>query len=71
MLTTSPHWVSGPRRLRAGGVLNVVEGRWVEELCGTNVFSFDDGSFQTSPFTDMILFGIADDSLIVLVRDLG
>ncbi|MDN7177027.1 hypothetical protein M0D69_03140 [Caballeronia sp. SEWSISQ10-4 2] len=36
-----------------------------------NVFSFDDGSFQTSLFTDMILSGIAGDSLIVLVRDLG
>jgi branched-subunit amino acid aminotransferase/4-amino-4-deoxychorismate lyase len=43
----------------------------VEELSGMNVFSFDDGSFQTSPFTDMILSGIAGDSLIVLVRDLG
>jgi branched-chain amino acid aminotransferase len=50
--------------------LNVVERRWVDELSGMNVFSFVDGSFQTSLLTDTILSGIARDSLIVLVRDL-
>jgi branched-chain amino acid aminotransferase len=52
--------------------LDAVEGRWVEELGGMNVFFvFDDGTLISPPLGGTILPGITRDSIIRLARDLG
>ncbi len=52
--------------------LDAVEGRWVEELGGMNLFFvMDDGSVVTPPLTGTILPGITRDSLITLMREDG
>ncbi|MEV6395116.1 branched-chain amino acid aminotransferase [Streptomyces sp. NPDC051907] len=52
--------------------LDAVEGRWVEELGGMNLFFvFDDGAVLTPPLSGTILPGITRDSVVTLARDAG
>jgi branched-chain amino acid aminotransferase len=52
--------------------LDAVEGRYVDELGGMNVFFvFDDGAIVTPPLTGTILPGITRDAVITLAREQG
>ena len=52
--------------------LDAVEGRWVEELGGMNLFFvFADGTVITPPLTGTILPGITRESLIALMGERG
>lgn len=52
--------------------LDAVEGRWLEELGGMNVWLvLDDGTLVTPELTGSILEGITRDSLIRLAQDRG
>lgn len=52
--------------------LDAVEGRWVEELGGMNLWLvFDDGSLATPELSGSILEGVTRDSILTLARDRG
>ncbi|SEJ94992.1 branched-chain amino acid aminotransferase [Sphingobium sp. AP50] len=52
--------------------LDAIEGRWVEELGGMNIFFvFDDHSIITPPLRGTILPGITRASLLTIAADLG
>jgi len=52
--------------------LDAVEGRWVEELGGMNIFFvFDDGRLITPPLRGTILPGITRDSIMTIARERG
>lgn len=52
--------------------LDALEGQWVEELGGMNIFFvFADRSIATPPLDGTILPGITRDSVIILARDMG
>jgi branched-chain amino acid aminotransferase len=52
--------------------LDAVEGKYVDELGGMNIFFvFEDGTMVTPPLTGTILPGITRDSVVTLARELG
>jgi branched-chain amino acid aminotransferase len=52
--------------------LDAVEGKYVDELGGMNIFFvFDDGTVVTPPLTGTILPGITRDSVLTLAREEG
>ncbi|HEV7899195.1 MAG TPA: branched-chain amino acid aminotransferase [Planosporangium sp.] len=52
--------------------LDAVEGKYVDELGGMNIFFvFDDGALVTPPLTGTILPGITRDAVLTLAREQG
>jgi len=52
--------------------LDAIEGRWVEELGGMNLFFIQsDGTVVTPPLSGTILEGVTRESVITLARDAG